>query len=129
MSKLDFAQAVLDWYQQHGRKDLPWQLQRTAYRVWISEIMLQQTQVMTVMPYFERFMQSFPTCKVWLRPVKMKYCIIGLDWAITLELEICTRPPGRSCMSMAVSFPMNSIKYWVCPVLGNPLRVLSCPRH
>lgn len=61
MSKLDFAQAVLDWYQQHGRKDLPWQLQRTAYRVWISEIMLQQTQVMTVMPYFERFMQSFPT--------------------------------------------------------------------
>ena len=56
-----FAARVLAWFEQHGRKDLPWQQQRTAYRVWVSEIMLQQTQVATVIPYFERFMQRFPT--------------------------------------------------------------------
>ncbi len=56
-----FAAAVLAWFDVHGRKSLPWQQQRTLYRVWISEIMLQQTQVATVIPYFERFMQVFPT--------------------------------------------------------------------
>lgn len=64
MSRFDFAQSVLNWYQQHGRKDLPWQRSRSLYRVWISEIMLQQTQVTTVIPYFERFMQRFPTVTV-----------------------------------------------------------------
>lgn len=57
----DFAQRLLRWFDRHGRHDLPWQQQRSAYRVWISEIMLQQTQVATVIPYFERFMASFPT--------------------------------------------------------------------
>jgi len=56
-----FSQQVLQWFDQHGRKDLPWQQGRSPYRVWISEIMLQQTQVATVIPYFERFMQHFPT--------------------------------------------------------------------
>ena len=55
-----FAGRVLKWYHSHGRKDLPWQQDRTAYRVWVSEIMLQQTQVETVIPYFEKFMQRFP---------------------------------------------------------------------
>lgn len=54
-----FADRLLDWWDQHGRKDLPWQHPRTPYRVWISEIMLQQTQVSTVIPYFERWMNSF----------------------------------------------------------------------
>ncbi|WP_108126438.1 A/G-specific adenine glycosylase [Saccharospirillum mangrovi] len=56
-----FQQQVLNWYDQHGRKTLPWQQNKTPYRVWISEIMLQQTQVSTVIPYFERFMQRFPS--------------------------------------------------------------------
>lgn len=56
----DFATRVLDWYEVHGRKDLPWQQQVNPYRVWVSEIMLQQTQVQTVIPYFEKFMQRFP---------------------------------------------------------------------
>lgn len=58
--KFHFATAVLDWFDQHGRKDLPWQQDKTPYRVWVSEIMLQQTQVATVIPYYERFMNSFP---------------------------------------------------------------------
>lgn len=56
-----FSQKLLNWFDQHGRKDLPWQQGITAYRVWVSEIMLQQTQVSTVIPYFQRFMASFPT--------------------------------------------------------------------
>ena len=54
------AESLLAWYDQHGRKDLPWHQQRNAYRVWVSEIMLQQTQVKTAIPYFEAFMQRFP---------------------------------------------------------------------
>jgi len=56
-----FPTQLLDWFSQHGRHDLPWQHPRTPYRVWLSEIMLQQTQVATVIPYFQRFVQSFPT--------------------------------------------------------------------
>lgn len=56
-----FAQRVLQWFDRSGRTHLPWQQHPTPYRVWISEIMLQQTQVTTVIPYYERFMQSFPT--------------------------------------------------------------------
>ena len=56
-----FNQSVLNWFDQHGRKHLPWQLNKTPYRVWVSEIMLQQTQVATVIPYYERFMARFPT--------------------------------------------------------------------
>jgi A/G-specific adenine glycosylase len=55
-----FSDAVLAWYDQHGRKDLPWQQPRLPYRVWVSEIMLQQTQVTTVIGYFQRFMAAFP---------------------------------------------------------------------
>ena len=60
MSEAEFAQALLAWFDQHGRHDLPWQHPRSAYRVWVSEVMLQQTQVGTVAPYFERFMARFP---------------------------------------------------------------------
>jgi A/G-specific adenine glycosylase len=56
----DFAARVLAWFDEHGRRDLPWQHDINPYRVWVSEIMLQQTQVQTVIPYFERFMSSFP---------------------------------------------------------------------
>jgi A/G-specific adenine glycosylase len=57
---VEFSEHLLNWWDQHGRKDLPWQQPRTAYRVWISEIMLQQTQVRTVIPYFNRFVDRFP---------------------------------------------------------------------
>ena len=60
MSATPFATRLLDWYDRYGRKDLPWQHPRTPYQVWVSEIMLQQTQVATVTGYFTRFMQHFP---------------------------------------------------------------------
>lgn len=54
------AQPLLAWFDQHGRHDLPWQHPRTPYRVWVAEIMLQQTQVATVIGYFQAFMTRFP---------------------------------------------------------------------
>ncbi|MEL1263806.1 A/G-specific adenine glycosylase [Pseudoxanthomonas putridarboris] len=56
-----FAHRLLAWFDVSGRHDLPWQHPRTPYRVWLSEIMLQQTQVATVIPYFQRFVERFPT--------------------------------------------------------------------
>src|SRR5205809_6239758 len=56
----DFASRVIAWQRIHGRHDLPWQNTRDAYRIWLSEIMLQQTQVAAVIPYYQRFLQRFP---------------------------------------------------------------------
>ena len=58
---------MLAWFDVHGRKDLPWQHPRTPYRVWISEVMLQQTQVATVIPYFDRFIARFPNVSTLAR--------------------------------------------------------------
>ena len=57
----DFAARLIGWQKQHGRKGLPWQDTTDPYRVWLSEIMLQQTQVATVIPYYQRFLERFPT--------------------------------------------------------------------
>lgn len=56
-----FARDVLAWFEKYGRHHLPWQQNKTLYGVWLSEVMLQQTQVATVIPYFERFMARFPS--------------------------------------------------------------------
>ena len=60
MAPQSFSDSVLSWFKSNGRKNLPWQVEATSYKVWVSEIMLQQTQVVTVIPYFERFMKRFP---------------------------------------------------------------------
>jgi A/G-specific adenine glycosylase len=62
-----FAQRVANWQQSHGRHSLPWQGTRDAYRIWLSEIMLQQTQVDTVIGYYNRFLQRFPTLETLAR--------------------------------------------------------------
>ncbi len=60
LPKNGISTKLLAWFDVHGRKNLPWQQNRTPYRVWVSEIMLQQTQVTTVIPYYQKFMASFP---------------------------------------------------------------------
>jgi len=57
----DFASVLIAWQRRHGRHDLPWQGTRDPYRIWLSEVMLQQTQVAAVIPYYERFLKKFPT--------------------------------------------------------------------
>jgi A/G-specific adenine glycosylase len=56
-----FASALIDWHGRHGRRDLPWQGTTDPYRIWLSEVMLQQTQVSAVIPYYERFLRRFPS--------------------------------------------------------------------
>jgi len=58
-----YAERLLTWFDHHGRHDLPWQHPRTPYRVWLSEIMLQQTQVKVAIPYFERFITALPSVR------------------------------------------------------------------
>ncbi|WP_093320690.1 A/G-specific adenine glycosylase [Thorsellia anophelis] len=58
---MEFSDKVIKWYDKSGRKTLPWQIEKTPYHVWVSEVMLQQTQVVTVIGYFERFINKFPT--------------------------------------------------------------------
>ncbi|WP_269915116.1 A/G-specific adenine glycosylase [Acinetobacter sp. HY1485] len=61
MTQFSFSDALLTWFDQYGRHDLPWQIADDPYKVWVSEIMLQQTQVKTVLKYFDRFITQFPT--------------------------------------------------------------------
>lgn len=63
----DFAMAVVKWQKRHGRHDLPWQHTRDPYKIWLSEIMLQQTQVAAVIPYYEAFVRRFPSVAVLAR--------------------------------------------------------------
>ncbi|QCI17925.1 adenine DNA glycosylase [Buchnera aphidicola (Acyrthosiphon lactucae)] len=63
MTKYIFSQLILNWYHKNGRKNLPWQKNKTLYTVWISEIMLQQTTVNFVIPYFKKFILNFPNIK------------------------------------------------------------------
>ena len=58
-----FARRIIAWQKKHGRHDLPWQNTRGPYRIWLSEIMLQQTQVATVIPYYARFLKKFPALR------------------------------------------------------------------
>jgi A/G-specific adenine glycosylase len=58
--RMAFADQLIAWHRRHGRQDLPWQGTRDPYRIWLSEVMLQQTQVATVIPYYQRFLSRFP---------------------------------------------------------------------
>ena len=64
MTITDFATPLIRWHRRQGRHDLPWQGTRDPYRIWLSEIMLQQTQVASVIPYYQRFLERFPTLAV-----------------------------------------------------------------
>ena len=76
MDPIDFQNFVLEWAVIEGRKDLPWQHPVSPYRVWISEVMLQQTQVATVIPYFQKFIRQFPDVQ--------SLAIAPLDQVLTL---------------------------------------------
>ncbi len=67
MSERAIGRRLLAWYDRHGRKTLPWKKKRDPYRIWVSEIMLQQTQVTTVIPYFQRFITRFPDVRALAR--------------------------------------------------------------
>ena len=86
-----FAERALAWFDKHGRKHLPWQQDVTPYKVWVSEIMLQQTQVTTVIPYFKRFMASFPTVHDLAKASQDDVLHHWTGLATTQEQEIFTK--------------------------------------
>ncbi len=140
------ASALLAWFAQHGRRDLPWQHPATPYRVWISEIMLQQTRVSTVTPYFERFLQRFPTpsslaqapldevLRLWsglgyysrarhLHQAAQRICALH-GGELPSDLEALQTLPG---IGRTTAGAIAALDYGLpCPILdGNAKRVLS----
>lgn len=89
-----FASRLLAWFDQYGRKDLPWQRHPTPYRVWVSEVMLQQTRVQTVIPYYERFMARFPNVT--------SLAAAGLDEVLHLWTGLGYYARGRNLHAAAV---------------------------
>jgi A/G-specific adenine glycosylase len=141
-----FSGEVLAWFDRHGRKDLPWQRDPTPYRVWVSEIMLQQTQVAVVIPYFERFIERFPTVAdlaeapedrlmaLWAglgyyaraRNLHRAACLIrdrhGGEFPTAIEPLLALPGIGRSTAGAVLSLALDQCH----PILdGNVKRVLS----
>jgi len=119
MSEKDhIADALLEWFDQHGRKDLPWQTNRTAYRVWVSEIMLQQTQVSTVIPFYERFMAQLPTVEDLAHAAEdtVLHLWTGLGYyARARNLHRCAK---QICASHKGTFPSDLAGLEALPGIG-----------
>jgi len=99
----DITAALIGWYTVKQR-DLPWRRTTDPYRIWVSEIMLQQTQVVTAIPYYERFLARFP-------PVEAL--------AITRGRAVCT-PLRKSCtLSIMAKSPPNAMNCWLCRASAN----------
>ena len=91
---LEFAKRLLEWFAIHGRHTLPWQENPTPYRVWISEVMLQQTQVATVIPYYARFLARFPDVQslACASPDEVLHLWTGLGYyARARNLQACAK--------------------------------------
>ena len=148
VSMRTFSDRLLTWYDGHGRKDFPWQIEKTPYSIWVSEIMLQQTQVKTVIPYFKKFIVSFPTLRVlaeaslddvlhhWsglgyyarARNLHKTACLVNEKFSAQLPLDmdgLCLLPGiGRSTAGAILALSCNQ-KH---PILdGNVRRVFT--RH
>ena len=104
-----FAARVLEWFDHSGRKDLPWQDDTSPYRVWVSEIMLQQTQVKTVIPYFERFMQTFPIVEALAKADQDQVLHLWTGLGYYARARNLHKAAQRVCDDLAGEFP-NSVE-------------------
>ena len=94
-SRTAFLVCLLAWFDRRAR-DLPWRRDRDPYRIWVSEVMLQQTQVATVIPYFERFLAAFPDVRALAgAPSCRTSCGSGTGSATTAGRVTFTRRPGN----------------------------------
>jgi len=114
----DFASRLIAWQRRHGRRDLPWQRTRDPYRVWLSEIMLQQTQVATVIGYYERFLQRFPDVQALaaadLAEVMPLWAGLGY-YARARNLHACARAVARD---HGGAFPRSATALAQLPGIG-----------
>ena len=89
-----FSDKVVEWYQ-WNKRDLPWRETKDPYRIWFSEIILQQTRVNQGLPYYKKFIETFPTVSgPCAKHPNKKYCDFGRDWGITPVHEISISVPG-----------------------------------
>jgi A/G-specific adenine glycosylase len=113
-----FSRAVIDWQRKHGRHALPWQNTRDAYRIWLSEIMLQQTQVTAVLGYYARFLERFPTVVALAEaPVEdVMACWAGLGYYTRARnLHACAR---RVVADYGGVFPSDPVLLADLPGIG-----------
>jgi len=120
---MNFSQQLLQWFSKHGRKDLPWQKNPSAYRVWVSEIMLQQTQVNTVIPYYLKFMEQFPTLEDLANATDEQVMALwsGLGYysrARNLHKTALLLNAENKCNPSIEYFPNNSEKLQSLPGIG-----------
>ena len=115
---VDFSDRVLSWFDAHGRRHLPWQQDVSPYRVWVSEIMLQQTRVETVIPYFERFMARFPSvCELAAAPVDdVLHHWSGLGYYA--RARNMHRAARRVCNELGGTFPTDPEGMQALPGVG-----------
>jgi hypothetical protein len=100
----DFGMRVVTWQRQHGRHDLPWQNTRDPYRIWLSEIMLQQTQVAAVIEYFQRFVAALPTVAALAAASADEVMALWAGWATTRARAIFIAAPRPWWMSTLACF-------------------------
>lgn len=114
----EFSVRVLDWFDQHGRTDLPWQKNPTAYRVWVSEIMLQQTQVSTVIGYFDRFMQRFPDVQMLANAAQDDVLHLWTGLGYYARARNLQRAAQRIVNEFDGEFPQDAVTLATLPGIG-----------
>lgn len=113
-----FTQKILQWYDHFGRKDLPWQQNPTPYRVWVSEIMLQQTQVQTVISYFKNFMTLFPTVEALAKAPEDKVLQVWTGLGYYARARNLHKAAKIICKDYQKQFPTTLEQWMALPGIG-----------
>ena len=117
-SNAPFAQSVLKWYDKFGRKHLPWQQDKTLYGVWLSEVMLQQTQVATVIPYFERFIKTFPNITALANASQDEVLHLWSGLGYYARARNLHKAAQKMRDEFNGNFPTNFEQVWALPGVG-----------
>ena len=117
-SNAPFAQSVLKWYDKFGRKHLPWQQDKTLYGVWLSEVMLQQTQVATVIPYFERFIKTFPNITALANASQDEVLHLWSGLGYYARARNLHKAAQKVRGEFNGNFPTDFMHVWVLPGVG-----------
>lgn len=113
-----FAETVVSWQKRHGRHALPWQNTRDPYRIWLSEIMLQQTQVAAVIPYYQRFLQRFPDVQALAAAASEEVMAHWSGLGYYSRARNLHRCAQRVCTEYAGSFPSDPLLLQDLPGIG-----------
>lgn len=114
----EFSKRLIAWHARHGRHDLPWQQTRDPYRVWLSEIMLQQTQVETVIPYYQRFLQHFPEVSALARAPLDEVLALWAGLGYYARARNLHRAAQQVCSDLGGRFPQTARELAALPGIG-----------